>query len=210
MAMPHSNKAIEALGGFQRKTYSHHHPKMMCLTCIDGREAGARDYLPLGQDTIGSAEIAAVIPPPDKAPVNIRNKFSFRQIKGIDTIFLIGHSSCGGAQAVMAYPDVSLAPSDEIRDIVEGIALSGEDLPRLRDCLVMACEGDKELAADMLSRHLAIASLRNISQYKDVGDQIIADKLDAVALYHVLNEDTGLLSSLERYDVAKMRWIDIY
>lgn len=200
--------AVSALKGFQSKAYGLHHPKMMCFTCIDGREGAGRNYLDLGEETTNSGEIAAVIPSPENAPANIRAKFSFRQIKGIEVIMIVGHSSCGGAQIAIAYPDINQAPDAETRDIIESVMMSGEDIPRLRDALVFACEGNEDIAADMLSRHLVLATIKNVSLYRNVDVQIQQRKLDMLPLYHVLNAETNELSSLERYDVAEKRWIN--
>lgn len=199
----HASRAIK---GFRAVTVSPHHPRMMCVTCIDGREK-AGGNLAFDNDAVRTTEIAAVIPPYNKAPVQIRAKFSFREIKGISTIFIKGHSFCGGAETVVQWPDHTQAPHENIAVIVESIAQSGENLPKLVAAFKTACEGNETHAANLLSRHLVLASLRNVTTYPDVNRLIMTDELDIVPLYHAMKQNSNEHSHLERYDVGKRKWV---
>lgn len=90
--------------------------------------------------------------------------------------------------------------------MVQSIADSGADLPRLRDAFLAACEGDASHAANLLSRHLVLVSLDNISGYPYINDQIVDKKLDVLPLYHHMKEGSGHISELEQYDVALQMW----
>jgi carbonic anhydrase len=151
-------------------------------------------------------EIAAVLPPYAAAPANMRSKLSFTKLKDVPLIAVSGHSECGGAQTVVAYPRVEDAPNNEIGDIVESIATSGADLPRLVSAFKQACEGSNHLAANLLSRHLTLVSLDNASGYPYVNQRIMENTLDLMPLYHVMKRGTGQVSHMERYDVAHKRW----
>jgi carbonic anhydrase len=200
--------AIRALTGFNQRAFKPHHPEIMCVTCIDGRERAGGNFA-FEDEAVRVTEIAAIIPPYENAPANTRAKFSFTKMKNISVIKLTGHSYCGGAQIVTAYPHVDQAPNDEIRDIVQSIADSGADLPRLRDSFMAACEGNVSHAANLMSRHLVLVSLKNASGYPHVNAQIIADNLDMVAFYHMLKEGSGETSHLERYDVGRKVWVSL-
>lgn len=197
--------ALRAVEGFNARAFTAHHPEIMCITCIDGRER-AGGLFDFDDNAVRVTEIGAVIPPYETAPHNTRAKFSFRKMKGISTIQLNGHSFCGGAQTVIAFPDLDQIEDPEVRDVVQSIADSGADLPRLRDAFLKACEGDASHAANLLSRHLVLVSLDNISGYPYINDQIVDKKLDVLPLYHDLKEGSGALSELERYDVALQMW----
>lgn len=200
--------AKAAIEGFNGSVFGAHKPHSMCVACIDGRERGGGNFK-YDDNAIRVTEIAAVIPPYEIAPHNTRAKFSFRKLKGVSTIKVVGHSFCGGAQTAIAHPRVDEAPDNEVADIVQSLADSGADLPRLRDAFIKACEGNTVYAANLLSRHLVLVSLDNISGYPHINEQIISRQLDVIPLYHMLKEGTGEPSHLERFDVARQRWIKI-
>lgn len=201
-----TEKARKAIQQFSGGFFTKHHPDQMWCGCIDGREkaGGNFDY---ENNTIRVTEIAAAFPPYEKAPRTIRSKFSFRKIKGVSVIKVNGHSDCGGAQTVIAYPDANLAPDEETADIVLGIADTGADLPRLREAFVLACEGDEWQAANLMSRHIVLESVDRISGYPHINDGIMGGTLDLIPLYHDLKRGSGIRSHLERYDVAKKIWV---
>jgi|JI10StandDraft_1071094.scaffolds.fasta_scaffold181812_3 carbonic anhydrase len=207
--MSAKSKVIKSLSTFNARAFSSHHPEIMCITCIDGREKGGGNF-DYGDEAIRITEIAAIIPPYKNAPVNTRAKFGFRHLKGVSTIIISGHSFCGGAQTVIHCPDPAMAPNDDVRNIVESIAASGEDLVRLRDSFMKVSEGNTDMAANLLSRHLVLVSLRNISEYPYVDEQIRAKNLDVLPIYHVLKQSTGLKSHLEKYDVAAQSWSNLH
>lgn len=208
MCDDHGHPALRALRGFAARSFDPHHPEIMCVTCIDGRERGGGNF-GFQDNAIRVTEIAAVIPPYEMAPHNTRAKFSFRKLKGVGTIKVTGHSFCGGAQTAIAYPLLEDAPDDEVRDIVQSLHDSGADIPRLRESFLKACEGNVRHAANLLSRHLVLVSLDNISGYPHINSQIMNRQLDVIPLYHMMKEGTGEPSHLERYDVAHKRWVNL-
>lgn len=189
--------------------YLPHTPARTCRTCVDGRE-GAGSYINHGNDTIRTTEFAAIVPLYELAPPNVRGHFDFAIfVKNIGVFELVGHSACGAAQAVIAYPTPESAP-ERVQNVIKTVALSGADLPMLRDAFLKACEGDERHAANLLSRHLVLVSLDNLTRYPGVDDLIRKNELDIIPLYHMLWENTGKTSDLERYDVAKMRWSSVH
>lgn len=200
------DQAREAISQFRGREFEKHHPHHMWCGCIDGRERGGGNF-EYADDTIRATEIAAAFPPYEIAPRTIRSKFSFRKIKDVRVIKLVGHSDCGGAQTALAYPDHNNAPDQEIADIVAGIAETGADLPRLRDAFILACEGDEWKAANLLSRHITLVSLDNISRYPHINEGVMNNTLDLIPLYHDLKRGSGETSILERYDVDKKIWV---
>lgn len=198
---------VRAIEQFQGAVFGKHHPVGACFTCVDGREE-AGGYLPLGDSVhvLRFTEFAGIIPTYENAGHALKGKLSFRKLKDIPIIKIIGHSSCGAAQLVIDHPDSFTAPDEDIRNIVLTIEDSGADLPRLRDAFMKVCEGNKSHAADLLSRHLVVVSLANISEYPHINDQIMTQQLDVVPLYHLLKEESGEASHLERFDVAHQRW----
>lgn len=204
----HLDPVIDTIKGFHARPFDPHAPEIMCVTCIDGRERGGGNFQ-YNDNALRVTEIAAVIPPYDNAPYNTRAKFSLRKLKNVSTIQIVGHSFCGGAQTAIAYPDVHNTPDPEIRDIVQSLAESGADIPRLRHAFMLSCEGNASHAANLLSRHLVLVSLHNISSYPHINQQIMNRQLDVIPLYHMLKEGTGENSHLDRYDVARKRWLNI-
>lgn len=201
---------VSAIEQFKGAIFGKHHPVGACFTCVDGREE-AGGYLPLGDSVhvLRFTEFAGIVPKYEHAGHAMKGKLSFRKLKDIPIIKIIGHSSCGAAQLVIEHPDSSAAPDDDVRNIVLTIEDSGADLPKLRDAFMKACEGNKAHAADLLSRHLVVVSLKNISEYPHINDQIMTNQLDVVPLYHILKEESGEPSHLERFDVAHQRWFKI-
>lgn len=207
MCQDHScsaNFAKNAIKGFKGDVFHTHHPEGMVIACIDGREAAGR-ILKLEKDTIRMTEIAAAIPPLDRAPVNTRAKFGFRALKKIRNIFILGHSFCGGAQTCLAYPTVEEAPEDA-KDIVQSVIDIGVDLPRLKSAFTKASEGSEVHAANLLARHLVLVSLQNTMTYQAIDQSIRENRLDIVPLYHRMKQETGEVSELERFDVSSGRW----
>ena len=199
-------KALDAIANFEGEVFDAHHPQHMWCGCIDGREKGGGNFK-FGVDTVRVTEIAASFPPYENAASSMRGKFSFRKIKGVSVIKITGHSDCGGAQTAIAYPDFNRAPDEDIANIVQTLSDTGADIPRLTEAFLIACEGDSQHAANLLSRHIVLQSLDNISRYPHVNQQIMDDKLDVIPLYHVMKRGTGHHSHLERYDVDKQMWI---
>lgn len=197
--------ALTALQNFQPSVNEAHKPEICCITCIDGRE-GAGRYFDFGDQAIRITEIASVIPPYDQAPAGLRAKFSFTKLKNISTIKIVGHSFCGGAETVIGNPDIDAIENPEIRDIVYSLAQSGADLPRLKDAFLRAVEGNKTHAANLLSRHLVLQSLANVSAYPYIDRQMRERHLDMIPLYHVMKQGTGQESHMERFDVENGLW----
>lgn len=206
--MRNKSSVIRAIEGFNSRAFQPHHPEIMCITCIDARERAGGNFA-FEDNAVRITEISAVIPPYESAPHNTRAKFSFRKMKNISVIKLSGHSFCGGAQIAIAHPDLSQAPDCETRDIVQSLADSGADLPRLRDSFMAACEGNAVHAANLLSRHLVLVSLQNVSGYPYINEQVMSNNLDLLPFYHMLKENSGEDSQLERYDVARKSWISV-
>ncbi len=198
--------ARHAIANFSGQIVEPHDPQIMCITCIDGREKAGGNFA-FGNNAIRVTEIAAVIPPYEHAPNNTRAKFSFRKLKEVSVIQVTGHSFCGGAQTAIAFPDVDNPPDEEVRDIVQSLADSGADIPCLCAAFLNACEGDASNAANLLSRHLVLVSLDNISRYPHVHHQIEDGKLETLALYHEMNQSTGKRSHLERFDFETQEWV---
>lgn len=201
---------VSAIEQFRGSVFGKHHPIGACFTCVDGREE-AGGYLPLEDDihVLRFTEFAGIVPKHENSSHAMRGKLSFRKLKGVPIINIIGHSSCGAAQLVIDHPDSSISPDDDVRNIVLSIEDSGANLPKLCDAFMRACEGDAFHAANLLSRHLVVVSLNNISAYPHINDQIMNNQLDVVPLYHMLKEDTGVPSHLERFDVAHQRWFRV-
>lgn len=204
--MSKKSTVIRAIEGFNSRAFEPHHPDIMCITCIDARERAGGNFA-FEDNAVRVTEISAVIPPYESASYNTRAKFSFRKIKNVSAINITGHSFCGGAQIAISHPDASQAPDPEVRDIVQSIADSGADLVRLRDSFMRACEGNVVHAANLLSRHLVLVSLYNVSRYPYINEQIMTNKLDVIPLYHMLKEGSGEISHLERYDVDQRSWV---
>lgn len=198
--------ATQVISEFKGEIYDSHQPRHMWCGCIDGREKGGGNFK-FGTDAIRVTEIAASFPPYEDAPRSLRAKFSFRKLKDVSVIKLTGHSDCGGAQTAIAYPRPEDAPDEDVANIVHTLADTGADIPRLKEAFMIACEGNVATAANLLSRHITLVSLDNISRYPHVNDQIRAGLLDAIPLYHVLKNGTGKHSHLERYDVDKQIWV---
>lgn len=195
-----------ARGFFNPRIISPHKPEIMCVTCIDGREAAGR-YFEFDDNAIRVTEIASVIPPYAKASPAMRAKFSFTKLKGISQVKIVGHSFCGGAETAIAWPETDAIANEDIRNIVESLSLSGEDLPRLRDAFMKAAENNQRHAANLLSRHLTLASIRNLQTYPQMDDLIRDKKIDLIPLYHVMKQGTGDPSHLERYDLESQCWL---
>lgn len=201
-----SSLASAATGCFSPRIIHPHKPEIMCITCIDGREAAGR-YFEFDDSAIRITEIGSVIPPYEKAPISLRAKFNFMKLKEISDIKVVGHSFCGGAETVIANPDPCQIDNDDVRGIVESIGQSGADLIRLRNVFMSVAEGNMVHAANLLSRHLTLVSLANISTYPGVSDMCREKKIDLIPLYHVMKQGSGEMSRLERYDVGLQRWL---
>lgn len=198
---------VSALEQFNGSIFGKHHPIGACFTCVDGREE-AGGYLPFAEDVhvLRFTKFAGIVPKYELASYETRGMLSFRKLKGVPVIKIIGHSFCGAAQLAIQHPSSQDAPDEEVHNIIHCIEDSGADIPRLRDAFLKATEGDAVHAANLLSRHLVVVSLDNISKYPHINEQVMSHQLDVIPLYHMIKEDTGELSHLERFDVAHQRW----
>ncbi|MCK6417677.1 MAG: hypothetical protein L6Q57_01910 [Alphaproteobacteria bacterium] len=200
-------RAAKAIENFHPDHYGPHQPDILSISCIDGRERGGGTILNLGREAIRVTEIGAVVPRPDLAEEAFRAKLAFAVgVKAVPSIILRGHTSCGGAQTAIKFPTIEQAPNNDLAEVIASMNLAGIEMPSLRDTFLRASAGDENAAADLLARHLVVVSVDNITRYPSINALIMTDKLDAVPLLHVLNEGTGELSELHRYDVGTMRW----
>lgn len=182
-----------------------HDPDIMHIGCIDAREKAGGNFA-YADDAARVTEISAVIPPYGSAPTNIRAKFSFSALTDISRIKVVGHSFCGGAKIAIQNPDISCIRDENISNVVQHIETSGIDLPFLQQNFLSACQGNVDLAADLLSRHLALTSIANISQYPSVAQKVNDDSVVLVPLYHVMKEGQGESGHLEIFDALDHRW----
>lgn len=184
-----------------------HTPESFLVCCVDSRfqPAKALDYGP--GTALEYRTIACVVPPAYKADPDLKSKMAFRRLKEIDTIIMVAHSDCGGAQAAITVPNPDPESDDDLHTVASFIHTSGLDVPLLAKGFLAVEKGDVRSAGDLLAREVGVKSFYNLLGYKGregyatVGDEVKAGALNVMMLFYDLAK-----RSFDIYDPAEGEW----